>query len=103
MELAVRARLIGLAVIGVMLAIVNPGWDILYYEAILLGFALIGLAQRHVARVERSNAELFLIVCDFALLTVAVVVPNPFSGFNWPLAMSIRTGIFFSSILQIRP
>jgi len=41
--LAVRARWVALAVIAVVSVIVNPHWEVLYYEAAVALFALIGL------------------------------------------------------------
>jgi len=51
--LAVRARWVALAVIGVVSPIVFPEWEVLYYEAILLLFALIGWAQLKVGVLGR--------------------------------------------------
>ena len=78
--LAVRARWVALAVIGVVSPIVFPEWEVLYYEAILVLFALIGWAQLQVGEVGRSRRELLLIFCDLALMTFILVVPNPVAG-----------------------
>ncbi len=75
--LAVRARWVALAVIGVVSAILFPEWEMLYYEAALGLFALIGWAQLKVGELGRSRRELFLIFCDLALMTFIIVVPNP--------------------------
>jgi len=102
MELAVRARWIALAVIAVMLPLINPQLEMVYYQGLLLVLALIGWAQRRVARVERSGAELLLLFADLAVMTIAIVVPNPFSDHSeWPLAMEFRSGgfIYFYIIL----
>ncbi|MCW5751135.1 MAG: adenylate/guanylate cyclase domain-containing protein [Alphaproteobacteria bacterium] len=94
MELAVRARWLALLVLALMLPIVNPNWSVLYYEALLLAVAAIGWMQRRVARVGRSPLEIALIFADFLVLTIAVAVPNPLSGHDWPVAMVYREGGF---------
>ena len=94
MRLAVRARWIGLAVVAIMLPFLNPNWPVLYYPFLLCLFALIGWAQLKVAQVGQSRAELFLIFCDLALMTIVTVVPNPFVTETWPTAVQYRFGAF---------
>lgn len=91
---AVRARWIALAIISLMLPIINPNWDVLYYHVLVLLFALIGWAQFRIGRVGQSRPELLLLFCDLALMTLVTVVPNPFSDLDWPLAMQYRFGAF---------
>lgn len=90
LDLAVRARWAALAVVGAMLPVLNFQWEVLYYEALLLVFALIGWGQRRVGTVGRSRPELLLMFCDIALLTIVCVVPNPFGSSDWPTAMQYR-------------
>jgi adenylate cyclase len=92
--LAVRARWAALAVTAVTLPIINPNWDVVYYILMLGFFAVIGWAQLKVGRVGRSPLEVFLIICDLALLTFLAVVPNPWSGLNWPIGMQFRFDTF---------
>lgn len=92
--IAVRARWIALAIIAVLLPIVNPNWDVIYYYLPLALFALIGWAQLRIGRVGQSRPELVLIFCDLALMTLVTVVPNPFNHLDWPLAMQYRFGAF---------
>ncbi len=92
--LAVRARWVALAVIGVVSPIVFPQWEVLYYEAILVLFALIGWAQLQVGELGRSRRELLLIFCDIALMTFILVVPNPWRAVDWPVAMQFHLGNF---------
>jgi adenylate cyclase len=91
--LAVRARWIALAVTAVTIPIINPHWDVLYYVAMIIPFAVIGWAQRKVGKAGRSGPELFLMFCDLALMTFLVVVPNPFTA-DWPLGMQFRFNTF---------
>lgn len=94
MDFAVRARFIAMGVIAVMLPLVNPRFEMIYYEAILLGFVAIGWMQRRVARVGRNRREMRLIVADILLMTAALLVPNPLDHDAMPLAMQYRSGGF---------
>lgn len=78
MAIAVWARTAALVVIALMLPFLNRGWEVLYYEAILIAFIALGWWQLRVARVGQSRAELLLIIVDLALCAVTLLVPNPF-------------------------
>lgn len=103
MALAFRARLAAMVVIAILLPIVNPRLEVLWYEALALGFVLIGWLQTRAAQVERSRTELALILADLVLLTVTLLVPNPFSENDWPATMNYRFGgfIFFFVFLAL--
>lgn len=90
MELAVRARWIALAVIAVMLPFVNFRFEMIYYEILLILFALNGWAQLRAATVERSGLELVLLLFDIVLITIVALVPNPLAPAEWPLEMQYR-------------
>ena len=90
LELAVRARWVALAVIAVMLPFLNPSWEMLYYEALLLALAVNGWAMRRFGRVGQSRMELLLLFVDLALSVSVIVFPNPFSHNDWPAPMSYR-------------
>jgi adenylate cyclase len=92
--LAVRARWVALAVTAVTLPIINPNRDVIYYVVMLGFFALIGWAQLKVGKVGRSPLEVFLIICDLALLTFLTIVPNPWGNMNWPIGMQFRFDSF---------
>ena len=92
--LAVQARWVALAVTAVTLPIINPNREVIYYILMLGFFALIGLAQLKVGKVGRSPLEVFLIICDLALLTFLSVVPNPWSSVHWPIGMQFRFDSF---------
>jgi adenylate cyclase len=91
---AVRARWAALFVISVLLIYLNFTWEVLYYEAVLAGFALIGWAQLRAGRVAQSRQELFLIFCDLSLMTFVMVVPNPFHQGILPTAFQYELGGF---------
>ncbi len=101
--LAVRARWIALAVIAATLPLSNPHREVLYYEAMLLLFALIGWGQLRVGHVGVSYAELALMFCDIALTTVLAVVPNPLGEEHFPLAMQYHfpSFIYFYVLLGV--
>ena len=92
--LAVRARWIALAIVAGLLPFLNFRWEVLYYEVALIAFALIGWAQLRVGRVALSPKELRLIFLDLALLTLLMVIPNPFRNAVWPTAFQYQLGEF---------
>ncbi|MEM7243656.1 MAG: adenylate/guanylate cyclase domain-containing protein [Pseudomonadota bacterium] len=77
--LAVRARWVALAIVAIMIPILNPSWDMLYYEFLMFCLAGVGWLQQRVGRVGRSGAELGVLALDIILMTFALVFPNPFA------------------------
>lgn len=94
LRLAVMARLIALGVIAVLLLFIVPPREVIYYEVLVAGFALIGWAQLKLGRVGQSRAELLLMFCDLALMTFVLVFPNPLRDYDWPTAMQFRFNNF---------
>lgn len=90
LKLAVRARWIAMALIAVFLVYLNPRWEVLYYHFFLALIALNGWFMLRAGRVGRSRVELVLILLDLAVMTIGMVVPNPFSATDMPLAMQYR-------------
>lgn len=88
--LAVRARWAVLAVIAVLLLFLNPEPEMLYYYPFLAASAFVGWLQTRVGRVGRSSAELAVLFCDVAIFVWALMMPNPFSNNDWPVAMIFR-------------
>ncbi|UWR52769.1 adenylate/guanylate cyclase domain-containing protein [Phaeobacter inhibens] len=101
LELAVRARWVAMAVTAAFLVYVNPEWDVLYYHFILALLCLNGWLIRRVGRVGQSRLEMLLIFADLAIMTAGMVIPNPFSSEDLPLAIQYRYGnfIYFFIIL----
>ncbi len=90
LELAVRARWIAMALTGVLLVFLNPNWDVMWYHFILLLIAANGWLIRRAGRVGQSRTELLLIFVDLLIMTLGMIVPNPFSDDVRPLAMQYR-------------
>lgn len=101
LDLAVRARWIALSIIAVMLPFLNPDWSVLYYHMLLAIVALIGWFQRRFGRVGKSRMELFLLFLDLAVMTFALVFPNPFDARTWPdpMVYQFENFIYFFVIL----
>ncbi|MGV3548793.1 adenylate/guanylate cyclase domain-containing protein [Rhizobium sp.] len=89
-RIATRARTAALAVVAVLLLFLNPRWEVIYYEALILLFVIIGAAQLRAARVGQSYAELGLIFADLALMMVVLIAPNPLAAESFPTAMQFR-------------
>jgi adenylate cyclase len=89
-RIATWARTAALAVVAVLLVFLNPRIEVLYYEALLVLFVIIGIAQLRAARVGQSRMELALICTDLTLLMLTLTVPNPFAGAAWPTAFQFR-------------
>ncbi len=89
-KIAFRARSVALAATALLLVYVNPRLEVLYYEALLLVFFLIGVAQQRVGRVGVSRVELVLLMADLLLLAFTLLVPNPFLDEPWPTAIQFR-------------
>lgn len=90
LELAVRARWISMSVIAVFLVFLNPEWEVLYYHFILALIAANGWLIRRAGRVGQSRVELLLIFVDLLIMTLGMVIPNPFSDDVRPAAMQYR-------------
>jgi adenylate cyclase len=93
-RIATLARTGALAIVAMLLVYLNPRAEMLYYEALLVLFVLIGIAQWRAARVGQSRMELALIMADLLLLTLALTVPNPLASEPWPTAFQYQFGGF---------
>ncbi|MEM7461264.1 MAG: adenylate/guanylate cyclase domain-containing protein [Pseudomonadota bacterium] len=89
-RIAVIARSIALVIVALMLPFLNPHLDVLYYEAFLLVFFILGWLQLRIARVGRSRAELGLILLDLILMAVVMLIPNPFRTEVMPTASQFQ-------------
>lgn len=89
-RIATWARIGALAAVAVLLLFINPRIEVLYYQAVLVLFVVIGIAQLRAARVGQSRVELALIVADLLLLTFVLTMPNPLASEPWPTAFQFR-------------
>ncbi|WP_170763431.1 adenylate/guanylate cyclase domain-containing protein [Ruegeria lacuscaerulensis] len=90
LELAVRARWIAMGLTGILLIYLNPHWEVLWYHFILLLICANGWLIRRAGRVGQSRTELLLIFVDLLIMTLGMIIPNPFSDDVRPLAMQYR-------------
>ncbi len=88
--LAVRARWIAMGLTGILLIFLNPQWEVLWYHFILLLICANGWLIRKAGQVGQSRTELLLIFVDLLIMTLGMIVPNPFSDDVRPLAMQYR-------------
>ena len=97
LRLGFRARLFAVGVIAVWLAFSNPFPDVIYFWALLAGFALLGWLpyDHHRRRKEGSWPRYAYPIGDMALLTFTLLFPNPFTdtslGLLYP-ALPLRFG-----------
>lgn len=94
MDLAFRARTIALLITAALLVFLNPNWDVLWYQGLLLLLILVGYLQRRVGRVGQSRVELLLIFMDLSLMTLALLVPNPLSRNVVPTSLIYQFDVF---------
>ena len=102
LQLAFRLRLIALGLIALFLLWLSPWPQVLYFHALMLGFVATGLLSltRDATRPGPSPAACtrwLLPVADLALVTFAVVQPNPLGGEEWftpPLRLRLDNSLW---------
>lgn len=92
--LTFRARTAALVAIALFLPFVAPWPNVLWAELFVGIFIILGILQRRAGKVGRSRYELFLVLCDYLLLTALVVLPNPLAPLPPPAPVAYRYGIF---------
>jgi adenylate cyclase len=93
-RIATIARTIALTIIALLLPFLNPTWSVLYYEALLAIFIIVGWLQWRVSKFGQSRNELLLILCDLSLLTFIGTMPNPFVSEPIPAAFVYQFDTF---------
>lgn len=103
MAQAMRARLVAMPLIGLLLLVIDPHLEVLFYLAILGILMLNGWLMYQFGKVGKSRIELSLIFADLAIMTLGVVMPNPLSNDQMPLAMQYwyDSFIYFFGILAV--
>ena len=95
-RLALKGRTIALLTICVLLLLLAPWPEVLFYEALLLvfigaGFGRVALERLGLFRWWQPYAQTSF---DFALLAFTLVVPNPWAEMELPPQMDLRSGNF---------
>jgi adenylate cyclase len=85
LKLGFKLRLVALALVALLLPIIAPWPQVLYYHALMLGFVVTGalplVAGRAGSAASPAEWTRWLVpLADLALVTFAVVYPNPFGG-----------------------
>ncbi|MEZ5801011.1 MAG: hypothetical protein R3D29_11845 [Nitratireductor sp.] len=58
MRIAIWARTVGLVIVAILLVFLNPRLEVLYYEALLAGFIILGVLQLRAGKGWPVSAEL---------------------------------------------
>ena len=93
-KLAFKARLFAVAATAILLPFLNPTLPILYYEFLLALVVLIGWIHTKLNKNGSTRLELLLLLADLTIMTIAILVPNPFQVPDWPLAVRYRSENF---------
>jgi adenylate cyclase len=98
-------RAVAALVIAIWLAISRPQLDVVYYLALLAVFAIGPLGFLWLARRgwRKPWSNYALSALDAALLTVALILPNPLGAAPLPPALSFRFGNFPYYFLLLAP
>jgi adenylate cyclase len=95
-RIALRGRSVALAAVGLLLLALVPYPQVLYYEALLAVFLLLGFAGLSLqnSSLHRWWQDYLLITLDFALIAFTLIYPNPLSPVDYPPQLALRTGNF---------
>jgi adenylate cyclase len=101
-KLAFRLRLIAAALIALLLLAINPWPQVLYYHALMLGFVVTGACPLISIRLGPGSpltewGRWLVPLADMALVTFALVYPNPFGGDEWmtrPMRLRLDNGLY---------
>src|SRR5687768_16248934 len=93
-RIALRGRSVALGAVGLLLLALVPYPQVLYYEALLGVFLLLGFAGLSLqnSTAHRWWQDYLLIALDFALLAFTLIYPNPLSPVEYPPQLALRTG-----------
>lgn len=101
--LVFRTRTVSLCVVGALLVVLIDGPAAFYYNALIVGFILLGWLQYELVRNNVATAAIYvLIALDMALFVFAVIYPNPFAAAEGaPPQFVLRFGNFIYLFLII--
>ncbi len=96
LQLALKGRFLALLAIAILLLFLVSFPDVLYYHALIAIFMASGLLQGRLDRSEyhRTWHDYAFVAFDFALMSFAVIYPNPFGHMEYPAPMTFRFGNF---------
>lgn len=91
-RMQLRGRTLSLIAIFILAAFVAPYPDFLYYQALVLFFISTGFVPWLLERLRRLRSWhiYFFIAIDFALLTFALIYPNPLAPHDLPPQLTLR-------------
>lgn len=94
--LALKGRTISLIAVGVLILLLAPFPDVLFYELLLAIFIVAGFARQGLERLGlfRWWQPYVQTTADFALLAVTLIVPNPLATMHLPPQLDVRMGNF---------
>ena len=107
LRLAFRLRLVALALVALFLLLVNSWPEVLYYDALMLGFIGVGALSLVPTRARPGTGPAewtrwVVPLADLALVTFAVAYPNPLGGDEWlTLPLRLRLDNFLYPLLFI--
>ena len=95
-RLQLRGRVAALVAIYVLVAAIAPYPETFYYQFLVIVFLLTGFIPAVIDRLGwLRNWHLYLFVTlDFALMTVMMLYPNPFSPTDYPPQLALRFEAF---------
>lgn len=95
-QLAFKGRTFALVAVGLLLALMLPFPDLLFYEALVAVFILLGVARMLLDRrgLHRWWMGYLTVSVDFALLAFTILTPNPLAAIDLPPQLSLRFGNF---------
>src|SRR5258706_8652455 len=87
-KLGFKLRLIATGLIAIMLLMLNVWPQVLYYHVLMLGFVATGASSLMPIRLGPGSratewGRWLVPLADVALVTFAVIYPNPFGGDEW--------------------
>ena len=107
LRLAFKLRLGALAVVALMVVLLNPWPQFLYYLALLGGFVGIGALSLIPGGAETGSrppawTRWIVPLADLALVTFAVVYPNPLGRNDWSeLPLILRSGSLLYPVILV--
>ena len=93
-RLSIKGRMYALAAIAVLMFFLTPLPGVFYYHGLIACFVVTGLLAAHVQGKIwfRPWHHYVIVLVEFALLTLTVIYPNPYSGEPYPPQLTYQNG-----------